>query len=173
MAERGAAETPRDPKHGLVRGPFVLPRLARIAFVIGGVLPWLVPWIRAGGFPRLGVILDAIFVPLCHRLPARTLLVGGVAMPLCSRCAGLFSGVAMGALIARPAWSQKRWRRVLVATFALMLAEIAAQDLGLHPIWHASRLLTGALFGYAIGAATITALYANARAEAASEAALR
>lgn len=143
---------------------YLLPRLARASFVLAGVLPWLVPSLRgAPQSARVGALLDLAFLPFCHRLPERTLLLGGVAMPLCSRCAGLFAGVALGALVARPALPLARWRRWITAAFALMILEIAAQDLHLHPIWHATRLLTGALFGYALAAATITALYQNAR----------
>jgi hypothetical protein len=148
-------------------GAFFLPRFARAAFVIGGALPWLVAPLRASLLsPRSGALLDLLFLPMCHRLPERTLLLDGVAMPLCSRCAGLFAGVALGALACWPALSLARWRLIMALTFALMIAEIAAQDLHLHPIWHATRLLSGALFGYALGAATIGALYRNAREDA-------
>lgn len=148
-------------------GVFVLPRLARLAFVVGGALPWIVPALRSSLLSsRSGALLDLLFLPFCHRLPERTLLLGGVAMPLCSRCAGLFAGVALGALACWPTLSLARWRMLIAASFVLMLAEIAAQDLHLHPIWHPTRLLSGALFGYALGAATIGALYRNAREDA-------
>ncbi len=148
-------------------GVFFLPRFARAAFILGGAFPWLVPSIRASLLPlRAGVLLDLLFLPLCHRIPERTLLLGGIAMPLCSRCAGLFTGVALGALALWPRLSLPRWRWLIAATFALMIAEIAAQDLHWHPIWHPTRLLSGALFGYALGAATISALYRNAREDA-------
>ena len=34
---------------------------------------------------------------MCHRMPERTIELAGVAMPVCSRCGGLFTGLALGA----------------------------------------------------------------------------
>jgi hypothetical protein len=47
-----------------------------------------------------------------------------------------------------------------------MLLDVATQDLGLHPVWHATRLATGFLFGYAVGAACLAALLRAAGDEA-------
>jgi len=40
---------------------------------------------------------------ICHQQDARSLHVGGVRMPVCARCAGLYAGAAAGALVAA-AW---------------------------------------------------------------------
>jgi uncharacterized membrane protein len=130
------------------------PRIARAILIAAGVLPWLVAparaWLPLG---RAGEALDQLFIPMCHRLPARTLLIAGVAMPLCSRCAGIFAGVAIGAILVRPRWPLRRWAIPFAIACALMLLDVATQDAGLHPVWHLTRLATGALFGYAVGAA--------------------
>jgi uncharacterized membrane protein len=137
----------------------VLPRVLRVAFIVVGVLPWAVPllraWLPLGGF---GGALDAAFVTMCHRLPERTLVLAGVAMPLCSRCAGIFAGVAAGAVTVWPELSARAWRGAIAATSAGMVLDVATQDLGLHPVWHATRLASGFAFGYAISAACLTAL---------------
>jgi len=79
-------------------------------------------------------------------------------MPLCSRCAGIFAGVALGAAIARPRLPLSRWRWVIAATGALMVLDVVMQDAGFHPVWHETRVLTGALFGVAIAVTCVTAL---------------
>jgi uncharacterized membrane protein len=141
----------------------VLPGAARAAFVALGVLPWVVPLLRAWlPLGPLGVSLDAMFVTMCHRIPERTLTLAGVAMPLCSRCAGVFAGVAAGALVLWPRLSGRGWRWAITAACGGMLLDVATQDLGLHPVWHAARLATGFAFGYALGAACIQALQAEA-----------
>jgi uncharacterized membrane protein len=142
-----------------------LPGVARAAFVAAGVLPWLLTLLRAWlPLGAVGVALDATFITMCHRMPERTLVLAGVAMPLCSRCAGIFAGVAIGALVARPRVSMRAWRWAITATAAGMVLDVATQDLGLHPVWHATRLATGLSFGYALAAACVLALQREAEA---------
>lgn len=139
--------------------PPILPRVARVAFVTIGIVPWLLPLLRAFlPLGSVGVALDAVFVTMCHRLPERTLVLAGVPMPVCSRCAGVFAGVALGALFVWPALSARAWRWAITAAAAAMALDVATQDLGVHPIWHATRIATGLAFGYALGAACILAL---------------
>ena len=42
----------------------------------------------------------------------------------------------------------RTWRLLFVIACGLMLADVATQDLGLHPVWHATRITTGLLVGY-------------------------
>ena len=137
----------------------VLARAARVGAVIVGASPWLLPparaWLPLGA---VGVALDAAFATTCHRIPERTLVLVGVAMPVCSRCAGIFAGVAVGALAAWPALSPRAWRLAITAASLIMLADVMTQDAGLHPVWHPARIATGLLFGYALAAACVTLL---------------
>src|SRR5262249_23442540 len=131
----------------------------RTVLVVIGIAPWWVPVAR--GFLPLGAAgsaLDLLFVPFCHRLASRTLVIGGVAMPVCSRCAGIFAGVALGAAIALPRASSKVWRIIIAVSALAMIADVLAQDVGLHPVWHPSRLATGAAFGYALAASLVTSI---------------
>jgi uncharacterized membrane protein len=140
-------------------GARTLPAVARVAFVSIGLFPWILPLLRA--WLPLGVVgvgLDAAFVTMCHRLPERTLVLAGVPMPLCSRCSGIFGGVAIGALAAWPQLSAAAWRWAILAAAAGMALDVATQDLGLHPPWHPTRLGSGFSFGYAIAAACVIAL---------------
>lgn len=137
-----------------------LPRIARAGFIVVGALPWVLPFARAGlPLGRAGELLDLLFLPMCHRLPERTLTLAGVVMPLCSRCAGIFAGLALGALLMRPRVEIARWRILVGVAGALMLLDVVTQDLGLHPLWHATRLASGLLFGYAIAAACLLAMH--------------
>jgi uncharacterized membrane protein len=136
-----------------------LPRLARGVFLFVGALPWWIPLARAHlDMGALGRALDAVFVPMCHRLPERSLALGGVMMPLCSRCAGIFAGLAIGAVIARPRLPIAVWRRALVAVAAVMVLDVVTQDLGLRPPWHPARIGTGLALGYCMVVAFLTHL---------------
>ena len=131
----------------------------RALFLFIGALPWWIPLARSRF--ELGVVGDALdlaFAPMCHRLPERSLLLGGALMPVCSRCAGVFAGLAVGAVIARPRLPMPAWRALLMAAVALMVADVITQDLGLRPLWHPARIATGFLLGYGMVVAFVTQL---------------
>lgn len=132
---------------------------ARASFVAAGALPWLLPFARAKlPLGPLGVLLDGMFFFFCHRLPERTLMFAGIAMPLCSRCAGIALGLALGGLLAWPAPSLKQTRIAVAIAALLLLSDVVTQDLALHPPWHPTRLATGALFGYALAIGLFAAI---------------
>jgi uncharacterized membrane protein len=131
--------------------------LLRVCFVFIGALPWCITLARAWfDLGVVGVILDSTFAPMCHRLPERSLTLAGALMPLCSRCAGIFAGLAVGAILARPRLRMHTWRVVLSIAAALMLADVITQDLALRPLWHETRIATGFVLGYGMIVAFVT-----------------
>jgi uncharacterized membrane protein len=142
----------RDP----FRGP-PLVAIVRVVFTLAGALPWALPWARAKlPLGPLGWLADAAFLLVCHRRPERTLVFADVAMPVCSRCGGIFAGLALGALVAWPTLSLRAARAGLALGGVAMLVDVVTQDLGLHPVWHAARIGTGAVFGYAFACALVS-----------------
>jgi uncharacterized membrane protein len=132
---------------------------ARVSFVAAGALPWALPFARrALPLGPLGGLLDGVFILVCHRRPERTLVLAGIPMPLCSRCAGIALGLALGGLLARPSPSLRATRIAALLATLLMIADVIAQDLGLHPLWHTTRLATGALFGYVLAIGLFAAI---------------
>jgi uncharacterized membrane protein len=132
---------------------------ARMSFVLVGSLPWWLPVARRTlpGAP-LWLLLDWLFLPVCHRLPSRTLMITGVAMPLCSRCAGIFAGLALGALVERPRLGLRAARWALATAGLLMLLDVLAQELGWHPLWHSTRIATGVLLGHLMACTLFAAI---------------
>jgi uncharacterized membrane protein len=125
-------------------------RLLRLTLMLGGLLPWL--RVLRGLPTSLGLAIDQAFSALCHHLPERTLVLGGSAMCVCSRCAGLYAGVALAAVWTRiePASrGASRARLAFQVGLGLLALDVVTQDLGLHPPWHSVRLATGALVGWA------------------------
>jgi uncharacterized membrane protein len=123
------------------------------------VLLWPVvpPLLRHLGAPGVAGVLEAPWALSCHRIPDRTLHVLGHAMPMCSRCMGLDVGFALGLLAGKPYRGPALMWAWMAVALALLLVEHFTQEWGVHPIWHSTRLLTGALLAYPIGAA-VTAL---------------
>lgn len=132
---------------------------ARFSFVFIGSMPWWLPLLSAA-LP-LGLLAEAMGLPfmfVCHRMTERTLHLAGEAMPLCSRCAGIFTGLALGAITCWPRVTVQRARLLLAGGGLLMLADVVTQDLGIHPVWHTTRLLTGGLLGWIACATLMTAI---------------
>lgn len=128
----------------------------RGALIAGGLSPWIFPLVARWLPARAAALVDSVFEATCHRIADRTLALAGAPMPLCSRCAGIFAGVALGAIVARPHFDLRAARIWLVVASALMVADVLAQDHGIHPMWHSTRLLTGAALGYVVGAALVS-----------------
>jgi uncharacterized membrane protein len=114
----------------------------------GASLAWVGPWLPS----HVRHALDLAFAPICHQRPERTLVLAGHAMSVCSRCAGVYAGVALGALFAWPRLSAERHRLVLAGAATALVLDVVSQDLGMHPVWHAARLVTGGACGYAASA---------------------
>jgi uncharacterized membrane protein len=115
----------------------------RALLVIAGVMPWI--FALAGARPAELVLT---FHMLCHQLPERTLSLRGAEMLVCSRCAGLYAGVALGALLPLPKRLLPWGRRFVVFAIAAAIVDVVTQDAGLHPPFHPVRLATGFLMGF-------------------------
>lgn len=109
----------------------------------------LLPWLFALAGERPSAVAEA-FHRFCHQLPDRTLECGGVLMLVCSRCAGIYAGAAVGALLPALGFMRRYGRLSVILATVLMCADVAAQRLGWMPVWHPSRLGTGLLVGLSI-----------------------
>lgn len=136
----------------------------RASLVAVALSPFLLTLARAA-LP-LGTIGDAahgLFAIVCHQRVDRTLSLAGVLMPVCSRCAGIFAGVGLAALLARPRLGSLAARALLAAAGLVMLADVVMQELGVHPLWHTTRLLTGVFVGYTCVLTVLAYLATTAR----------
>jgi uncharacterized membrane protein len=88
----------------------------------------------------------------------------GHALPVCARCSGLYFGLGLGALFARPVLSARALRGWLMLASALMLLDVLSEALGLRPPWAPLRLLSGIALAYPVGVALFTAIRAKLRA---------
>ena len=108
---------------------------------------------------------------ICHQQDARSLHVGGVRMPVCARCFGLYAGAAAGALVAA-AWvfaarrpmqlRLGRWRLAALACGLPTLAAWAGEHLGGLAVGGHARAVLAVPFGAAVAA--IVALWAGGAA---------
>jgi len=110
-----------------------------------------VPWLLIL-FREQGRQLQPTFHAFCHQMPARTLVVMGNPMVVCSRCAGIYAGMALGALMPSCAFLARRGRLLLVLALGAMLLDVLLQDGGMRPSSHVMRLSTGFFVGWSASA---------------------
>ncbi len=119
-----------------------------------GLLPWVLAALGASA-----ELWRPAFTILCHQLPERCLSIHGHDMLVCSRCAGIFAGLSLGALLPLAPRLLPHGRALVLGAIALNLVQWASQ-LGL-PFWHTPRLLTGLAFGWAATAFFVASLRAE------------
>lgn len=133
--------------------------LARVLLLIAGSLPFLVRPLRAvPGGARVADLLAVWFAFQCHGRLDRTLVLFGRFLPVCSRCTGLYAGLALGALLPWRSLAARTRRAWVLAAFALMAGEVVVQNATNHAPWHAARLLTGVLVGWPIAMTVVAAV---------------
>jgi uncharacterized membrane protein len=137
-----------------------VPRLLLIFLAIGVLLLWLI-------YTPHGLLgkADAVGYAVCHRIDQRSFHLGERALPLCSRCTGMYLGstLAFGFLAARgrllagrfpPRWS--------LVVFGILAAAFAIDGLNSYMTFfpgaphlyapnNALRLLTGTGLGLGLG----------------------
>jgi uncharacterized membrane protein len=124
-------------------------------------LPWLTAMTTLpGGLRRL---LDFVYLPLCHHDPLRTLAFAGAPMCVCSRCAGLYAGLALGFLLGPMGLAARRFSPLFVTALSIIVLDIVTRELGLHGTSHGMRLATGALLGWTAAAWMVVATGSPAR----------
>jgi uncharacterized membrane protein len=135
-----------------------LPPLVRGLLAFVGLAPFA-PW-ALRGVPVLhfvGDVCDAWFAAQCHRDPYRSLALAGRVLPVCLRCFGIYLGLGLGGLVARPRlrpWPLRLW--VGAAALAMVL-DVASEAWGLRSAFAPTRLLTGVALAYPVGVALVWA----------------
>ena len=120
----------------------------RWAIVAAGSLPFI-SWFLSILGARPGP-LDAWFRFQCHGLIDRSLALGGRFFPVCSRCLGIYGGLLLAAVIARPKLEASARRVWLIAAAAVMVTEVYIQDRTGHAPYHPIRLMTGLLLAWPV-----------------------
>lgn len=94
------------------------------------------------------------FSGICHQIPERSFQYYGYPMAVCSRCAGIYYGFFLSAIVYP--FLIKKWNAessiILYSLFAglgIMALEYIVTKIGWIPLSHPARMLTGWLVGTA------------------------
>lgn len=134
--------------------------LIPLSALLPGVM--LFTWLRFAP-PGLAGKLWAIGYSVCHQIASHSYIVGGVQLPLCARCTGLFLGawITLTFLATRSrkcAFPKAKYRWMLLVILLAYAADglnsalfEIAPSLSLYPPSNLLRLTTGVLMGIALG----------------------
>jgi uncharacterized membrane protein len=128
--------------------------------VFSGTLPWIFAY-----FNLRALWLINMYHTLCHQWVERTLHFGTYPMLICSRCAGLYLGIAIGALFPLTGAFLEHARTALAFAFGVTILDVVTQDLHLHAPNHAVRLATGLAMGFVASAFMLGAILKGERAK--------
>jgi len=128
----------------------------RVLLIAAGLSPWL-PALASvlPSLDPLASLLEVWFGFQCHRDPSRALTFGGLLLPVCARCFGIYAGLGWGALVLRPRLEPKFVRLWLGVSVIFMLLDVITELLEMRPPWPALRVLTGLLLAWPIGVALV------------------
>lgn len=91
---------------------------------------------------------------VCHQLPQRSVALGGVFLPVCARCFGIYVGVALGMLASffprlLPGFFRSK-TALIVFVSPMILDGVAQTILELGESSNTSRIATGFFFGFGL-----------------------
>jgi uncharacterized membrane protein len=142
--------------------PRWLAPVLRVALVAVGSAPfWVPPLSHTLGYAWLAQPFEAWFALHCHRDAERTLVLGSLALPVCVRCTGIYVGLAVGALIAKPALSPVHVRLWVGFAALIMILDVLTEALHMRPEWAPLRAVTGFFLAYPVAATLVNAARAR------------
>ncbi len=106
---------------------------------------------------NLFTLANKIGFAVCHQIPSRTIIMGGIYLPLCGRTSGIYIGFLISAIILFVFYSKREneWppKHILIIFFVLIVstgADWALSHLGLYESSNSIRFITGFLAGSSI-----------------------
>jgi uncharacterized membrane protein len=135
----------------------------RVLLVSGGVAPFVPAWTEGmGGLASLGRALDTWFSFQCHREATRSFAASAV----CTRCLGIYVGLALGALVVRPRLAPKPHVSWLFGASVVLVLDVASEALGWRAPSAPLRFVTGFALAYPVGVSIVRALRGRTRSRA-------
>jgi uncharacterized membrane protein len=128
-------------------------RLVRSFLIVIGLSPLWAPVF--GSLPVLdsaAELLDAWFALQCQRDSARSFAPFATALPVCSRCVGIYLGLALGAIVARPRLTGRQLLTWTLGAATLMLLDVGTELWSLRPASGVLRSFTGGALSFPIAA---------------------
>ncbi len=123
------------------------------------LLPLAVPCLESFAATQdWGKGLRDLFALQCHQRASRSWPFLGHLLPVCTRCLGVYLGLALTLALGRPRLRTGALRALILVSALVLGLDVLAETLGMHQPAAGLRFATGALLGGAVGLAVGQAL---------------
>jgi len=93
-------------------------------------------------------LLNLVLNPVCHRDPAFSIHLSGVALMVCTRCTGIYTGFLAGATAGLFFQAPPKIKLAAAVSFITLTGDYFLNLTGLKPVSDLLRLVTGLFFGF-------------------------
>lgn len=125
---------------------------ARCLMMLIAALPLLVPVLEIVTWTRIaGQFIRFLYGFQCHQSQARSWTMLGAAMPVCSRCFGIYFGLGLASALERPRLRRDAYKAWVLVGTCLVGVDVLTEWVGLRPSHAGLRFATGALLSYGVG----------------------
>lgn len=115
-------------------------------------MPVFVPVLEAVTWTRIaGQFVRFLYGFQCHQSQSRSWTMFGAAMPVCSRCLGIYIGLGLASALERPRLRRDAYKAWILIATGLVGVDVLTEWVGLRPAQAGLRFATGALLSYGVG----------------------
>src|SRR5512133_3206985 len=105
--------------------------VVRLLMLLLALVPLMVPLLESVSWLRhVGQLLRSLYGLQCHQSPARSWNVQGAALPVCSRCLGIYVGPGLASALARPRLRRDEYKAWIVFGAALRRRSATPESVG-------------------------------------------
>jgi uncharacterized membrane protein len=131
-----------------------------IRLIAAAAVVWVLLLLAAPFLPApLSAAVYVVGSFICHQRPERSFFLSGLQLPVCARCAGIYAGVAAGALAATSLPPVRRPRLLVLIAIVPALVSLVVEWTGLSPLSNTIRAATGVLAGGLVAAVVLATLH--------------
>ena len=131
-----------------------------IVLIAAAALAWLGLLLAAPSLPApvsAALYLTGSFI--CHQRPERSFHLDGAQLPVCARCLGIYTGAAIGAVMAPFLGYVRHPRMSIVTALVPAVASLVVEWVGWSPLSNAIRAATGVIAGTVVAAVVLATLH--------------
>ncbi|MGE5789148.1 MAG: DUF2085 domain-containing protein [Myxococcales bacterium] len=133
--------------------------VVRLLMLLLALVPLMVPLLESVSWLRhVGQLLRSLYGLQCHQSPARSWNVQGAALPVCSRCLGIYVGLGLASALDRPRLRRDEYKAWIFIGAALLGCDVLTEWVGLRPAQAGLRFVTGLVISYGIALSVLAVL---------------